>query len=80
MALNGTTAGTAIWNAMSGLTQVQKEDTELAYQTFMTALYADLVANGVVSTIVGFPIAVQVAPATGTGATAAPGAGTGGIS
>ena len=69
MPLNGATAGTAVWNAINALPQVSKENTELVWQTIMTQIYADLVTNG--SVLPG--IAVQVVPATGTGATTAPG-------
>ena len=79
MALNGTTAGTAVANAIAGLTQEQLQDPTLIWQTIMTAIYSDLVANAQVSTVVASGIAVQTVPATGTGTTVAPGAGTGSI-
>ena len=69
MPLNGTTAGTAVWNAINALTQEQKENTELVWQTVMTQIYSDITANAQVP----LGIAVQVTPATGTGATTAPG-------
>ena len=48
MALNGTTGGTAVANAIATLTDVQKQDPEIIWQTIMTAIYADIVANGTV--------------------------------
>jgi len=69
MPLNGTTAGTAVWNAINALTDEQKEDNELKWQTVMTQIYADITTNAQVP----LGIAVQVTPSSGTGATTAPG-------
>lgn len=55
--------------------------TESALQSFCNLLAAAIVehitTNAAVSVTVAAPIAVQVAPVTGTGGTIAPGAGTG---
>jgi len=67
MALNGITAGTAVWNAINALPD--KNLTEVVWQTIMTQIYTDLTTNAIVSP----GIVVQVTPATGAGATTGPG-------
>ncbi len=42
-------------------------------------IIAHFIANGIITTTVAFPIAVEVVPATGIGATIATGSGAGGI-
>ena len=65
MALNGTTGGTAVAAAIAGLTEAQKQDPTVIWQTIMTAIYADIVAGGVV------PALGLVAPSGGGAVTGA---------
>lgn len=49
MALNGTTAGDAVFAAISGLSSADKNNPQKVWEAIMTAIYADIAANAVAS-------------------------------
>ena len=49
MAMNGNTLGTAIKNAINGLTAEQKQDVEVIWQTIATCITAHITDNAVVA-------------------------------
>jgi len=70
MALDGNLCGTAIANAVTTLSQSDKEDPEKIWQTAMTQLFTHITTNMVVSPA-GLPTPLTApaggGPVTGTG-------------
>ena len=69
MAMNGNTLGTAIEAAISGLTDVQKQNTQLVWQTIATQIVTHIQTQGVitVTSVSGVTVGAGVSgPGAGT--------------
>ena len=67
MAMNGNTLGTAIKNAIDGLTQEQKEDLETVWQAVASQILSHITSNAEVATAVTGTADLDTGDVTGTG-------------